>query len=74
MYEWKRMAVNSEQESSLLFRQEIGPHSHQCPSLVEEMLEALRRLSIESRRLIGLAVLATGVALLWFAAFLGVLG
>lgn len=42
-----------------------------APSLVEEMLETLRRLSIEQRRLIGISALALGVALLWLARALG---
>ena len=42
-----------------------------APSLVEDMLAALRALSIPDRRLIGLAVLATGTACLWLAALIG---
>ena len=42
-----------------------------APSLVEDMLAALRALSIPDRRLIGLAVLATGAACLWLAALIG---
>ena len=42
-----------------------------APSLVEDMLEALRSLPLETRRLIGLGALACGVALLWLAASLG---
>jgi uncharacterized protein YjeT (DUF2065 family) len=45
-----------------------------APSLVEEMLAALRALTLEQRRMIGLAALALGVALVWLAASLGVLG
>lgn len=45
-----------------------------APWLVEDLLTALRSLSIEQRRLLGLASLAFGVALLWLAAALGVLG
>ncbi len=42
-----------------------------APSLVEDMLAALRQLSIPDRRLVGLAVLATGAALLWLATLIG---
>ena len=45
-----------------------------APSLVEDMLAALRALTLEQRRIIGLAALALGVALVWLAASLGVLG
>ena len=45
-----------------------------APSLVEDMLAALRALTLEQRRMIGLAALALGVALVWLAASLGVLG
>ncbi|MDA9249750.1 DUF2065 family protein [bacterium] len=45
-----------------------------APSLVEDMLVALRALTLEQRRMIGLAALALGVALVWLAASLGVLG
>jgi uncharacterized protein YjeT (DUF2065 family) len=38
------------------------------------MLAALRALTLEQRRMIGLAALALGVALVWLAASLGVLG
>ncbi len=44
-----------------------------APSLIEDLLAALRSLSIETRRLIGLAALAIGVALVWIAAGLGAL-
>ena len=39
-----------------------------APSLVERMLEALRALPLEQRRIVGLATLATGVAMLWVLA------
>ncbi|WP_386683112.1 DUF2065 family protein [Loktanella sp. R86503] len=42
-----------------------------APSLIEDMLAALRRLDLADRRLVGLAVLATGAALLWLAALIG---
>ena len=45
-----------------------------APSLVEDMLAALRALTLEQRRMIGLAALAFGVALVWLAASFGVLG
>lgn len=45
-----------------------------APSLVEDMLAALRALTLEQRRMIGLTALALGVALVWLAASLGVLG
>ena len=45
-----------------------------APSLVEDMLAALRALTLEQRRMIGLAALALGVALVLLAASLGVLG
>jgi uncharacterized protein YjeT (DUF2065 family) len=45
-----------------------------APSLVEDMLAALRALTLEQRRMIGLAALALGVALVSLAASLGVLG
>lgn len=45
-----------------------------APWLVEDMLAALRALSLEQRRMIGLGALVLGVALLWLAASLGALG
>lgn len=45
-----------------------------APSLVEDLLVALRQMQLETRRLVGLGALATGVALVWVAANLGVLG
>ncbi len=42
-----------------------------APSAVEDMLEALRRLPVDQRRLIGLAALAVGIALIWGARALG---
>ncbi|SDE43815.1 DUF2065 family protein [Limimaricola pyoseonensis] len=42
-----------------------------APSLLEDMLEALRRLPVERRRLVGLAALAAGTALIWAARGLG---
>ncbi len=34
-----------------------------APSLIERMLEAMRQMSIEDRRMMGLAAMAVGVAL-----------
>ena len=45
-----------------------------APSLVEDMLAALRQMTLETRRLVGLAALCIGVVLVWLAASLGVLG
>ena len=42
-----------------------------APGLVERMLEALRAMPLDQRRLVGLLALATGVALLWAAFALG---
>lgn len=36
-----------------------------APSLVERMLEALRAMPLDTRRLLGFATVATGIALLW---------
>ena len=45
-----------------------------APSLVEDLLDALRRMGLETRRLIGLAAVALGVALVWLASALGAIG
>ena len=42
-----------------------------APSLIEAMLEALRALTLEQRRMIGLSALALGVTLVWLAHGLG---
>ena len=42
-----------------------------APRMVESLLAALRTLSIEERRLAGLAALALGLALLWAARLAG---
>ena len=42
-----------------------------APLLVEELLAALSALSLEQRRLLGLAALVVGVLLLWMAKALG---
>ena len=36
-----------------------------APSLLERMLEAMRAMPLDLRRLIGVSSLATGVAMLW---------
>ena len=45
-----------------------------APSLVEDMLAALRQMTLETRRLVGFTALCIGVVLVWLAASLGVLG
>lgn len=45
-----------------------------APHLIEDMLAALRSLSLEARRLIGLTAMVLGVALVWLASALGALG
>ncbi|MBP1805636.1 DUF2065 family protein [Rubellimicrobium aerolatum] len=42
-----------------------------APGLVEQLLALLRGLSVEERRLAGLAALALGLALLWAGRLLG---
>ncbi len=42
-----------------------------APSLVEQMLEALKALPTDSRRMLGLGALALGLALVWAAKMLG---
>ncbi len=42
-----------------------------APALVEDMLAALQRMPVETRRLVGLAALAVGVLLLAIARMLG---
>lgn len=42
-----------------------------APSLVEQLLAALRSLPAEHRRLLGLAALALGVFTVWIAKALG---
>lgn len=39
-----------------------------APSIVEDLLAALRQLSLEQRRIVGMCALALGVAFLWLAA------
>ena len=43
-----------------------------APFLVEDLLAALRNLSLEARRLVGLTALVLGVTLVWLAVVLGV--
>jgi uncharacterized protein YjeT (DUF2065 family) len=45
-----------------------------APSLVEDLLAALRSLTHDQRRMTGLGALALGVALIWLASSLGALG
>ena len=42
-----------------------------APSLVEQLLAALRTLTEDQRRLLGLASLAIGLVLVWCAKMLG---
>ena len=42
-----------------------------APSLVEELLDMLKTLPLETRRLMGLAALGLGVLLVWVAKSLG---
>ena len=42
-----------------------------APSLVEQLLAALRELPVETRRLVGLGSLAFGLVLVWCAKMLG---
>ena len=42
-----------------------------APSAIEAMLEALRRLGLDQRRLVGLGAIALGISLIWIARALG---
>jgi len=42
-----------------------------APSLVEQMLEALKQMPPEARRLMGLLALVVGLVLVWLAKALG---
>jgi len=42
-----------------------------APSLIEQMLAALRALTHDQRRMIGLGAVALGIALVWLARGLG---
>jgi len=43
-----------------------------APSIVEDLLEALKSLSLEQRRMVGLGALALGAVFLWIASTLGI--
>ena len=43
-----------------------------APSLIEDLLDRLRTLPLEARRMMGLAALTVGVLLVWLAKTLGV--
>ena len=43
-----------------------------APSLVDDLLDMLKTLPLETRRLMGLAALGLGVLLVWVAKSLGV--
>lgn len=42
-----------------------------APHIIEDLLEALRQLPPETRRLLGLVAMAIGVLLVWIAKTLG---
>ena len=42
-----------------------------APTIVEDLLQMLRELPIETRRFLGLAAVALGVAFVWLGFFLG---
>lgn len=42
-----------------------------APSLVEQLLEALKAMSIDTRRRFGLGAVSMGVGLVWLARLLG---
>ena len=42
-----------------------------APSLIEELLDTLRALPLETRRVMGLVALAVGVTVVWLAKSLG---
>ena len=42
-----------------------------APTLIEELLDTLRALPLEIRRVVGLVALAVGVAVVWLAKSLG---
>jgi uncharacterized protein YjeT (DUF2065 family) len=42
-----------------------------APSRLEDVLEALRQMSPETRRMIGLAALGIGVFLVWLSRYIG---
>ena len=45
-----------------------------APSLIEDLLAAMRQLSLDARRALGLGCIAAGVALVWFADMLNAFG
>ncbi|MFU1479435.1 DUF2065 family protein [Roseovarius sp. C7] len=42
-----------------------------APSLIEQLLAVLRQLPLETRRMMGLAAMALGLALIWLGKSLG---
>lgn len=42
-----------------------------APSIIEDLLDAMRRMPLDQRRVMGLGALALGVALVWIAKGLG---
>jgi len=42
-----------------------------APSLIEQLLEALRQIPPEARRMMGLLAIVTGLILVWLAKALG---
>lgn len=42
-----------------------------APGIIDRMLEALRAMPVEARRVMGLAAMAAGLALVWLAKALG---
>jgi len=42
-----------------------------APSRLEDLLEALRQMPVETRRMVGLGAVAAGVALIWLAGPVG---
>lgn len=42
-----------------------------APSRIDELLDLMRRMPVESRRFLGLAAVAAGVALIWLAGIPG---
>lgn len=43
-----------------------------APSIIEELLAALKTLTIEQRRMVGLGACALGAVFLWIASGLGI--
>lgn len=42
-----------------------------APSRLEDLLEALRQMPVETRRTVGLGAMAVGVVLIWLASPIG---